>query len=111
MGLYLPIDFVRHANLGYAFVNLLDSDIAARFWKCFDGFSEWSTPTQKVCEVSWSKPCQGLRQHIDRFRNSPVMHESVPDACRPIILYEGTRVAFPPPTRAIQPPQCRDSRN
>merc|ERR1712216_1090715 len=29
--LYLPIDFVRKANIGYAFVNLVDAAAALRF--------------------------------------------------------------------------------
>ena len=28
-------------------------------------------PTAKVCEVRWSGPHQGLRAHVDRYRNSP----------------------------------------
>ena len=35
--------------------------------------------SQKVCEVCWGNPLQGLGAHIVRYRNSPVMHQSVPD--------------------------------
>ena len=73
--LYLPCDFHRHANLGYAFVNLVDEESVTLFWKAFDGFTEWALPTAKVGRVSFSGPHQGLLAHIERYRNSPVMHK------------------------------------
>merc|ERR1712176_902633 len=36
--LYLPIDFRRKANLGYAFINLVDTEATQALWKAFDGF-------------------------------------------------------------------------
>ena len=69
------------------------------FWESFDGFKRWSLPSAKaktaesalfsgslgdgslqllepreVCRVSWSGPHQGLAAHVERYRNSPVMH-------------------------------------
>eukprot|EP00435_Cladocopium_sp_Y103_P016855 s363_g4.t1 len=61
--LYLPIDFDRKANLGYAFEDVDD------FWSTFDGFGSWSFPSSKVCQVSWSGPKQGLKAHVDRYKN------------------------------------------
>ena len=29
----------------------------------------------QVCEVSWSGPKQGFKAHVDRYKNSPVMHK------------------------------------
>ncbi|CAE7480869.1 ML5 [Symbiodinium pilosum] len=57
--LYLPIDFQTHACLGYAFVNLVDPGVVPSFWRAFDGFSNWSLPSKKVCYISWSGPHQG----------------------------------------------------
>lgn len=37
--LYLPMDFGRWANLGYAFVNLVDASSTAAFWRTFNGFA------------------------------------------------------------------------
>mmetsp|Transcript_7672 Transcript_7672/g.12197 ORF Transcript_7672/g.12197 Transcript_7672/m.12197 type:complete len:340 (+) Transcript_7672:71-1090(+) len=103
--LYLPMDFDRRANLGYAFANLVDEEAAAAFWEAFDGFNRWCLPTSKVCQVRWSGPLQGLMSHLERYRNSPVMHPSVPDEYRPMIFSAGVRQAFPPPTRSLKPPQ------
>merc|ERR1712137_603171 len=105
--LYLPIDFARQANLGYAFVNLVDVQAAEEFKACFQGFSEWNGPSKKVCEVLWSTPCQGLEDHILRYRNSPVMHPVVPDECKPALFAFGERVPFPEPTKVIQRPRFR----
>lgn len=104
---YLPIDFNSQAGLGYAFVNLISEDDAQHFCKCFSGFSRWSMRSEKVCCVNWSRPNQGLLSHIDRYRNSSVMHAQVPDAFKPILLVDGIRVPFPSASRPIKAPQCR----
>merc|ERR1740122_466438 len=83
--LYLPIDFRTQAALGYAFVNLLDSDTVQRFWSYFDGFTNWALPSKKSSFVSWCEPHQGLQAHIERYRNSPVMHASVPEEYKPVL--------------------------
>lgn len=105
--LYLPIDFQTQACLGYAFVNLVDPGVVPAFWRAFDGFSNWSLPSRKVCYISWSGPHQGLEAHIDRHRNSPVMHPDVGDECKPLIFKDGMRVVFPAPTKSVRPPRVR----
>eukprot|EP00928_Gymnodinium_smaydae_P062307 TRINITY_DN461_c2_g1_i1.p1 TRINITY_DN461_c2_g1~~TRINITY_DN461_c2_g1_i1.p1 ORF type:complete len:362 (+),score=81.31 TRINITY_DN461_c2_g1_i1:73-1158(+) len=104
---YLPIDFTTCACLGYAFVNLLDASEAARFWATFDGFSQWAIPSKKRCYVSWSDPHQGLQSNIDRYKNSPVMHESVPEEYKPRLFVDGVPVPFSPSTRKVRVPRLR----
>lgn len=104
---YLPTDFTSHAGLGYTFVNLISPDVARRFWEHFDGFSKWALKSSKVCTPCWSMPHQGLKPHIERYRNSPVMHESVPDECKPLVFANGVRVSFPPPVRTVKAPRIR----
>ncbi|CAJ1387419.1 unnamed protein product [Effrenium voratum] len=101
---YLPCDFYRAANLGYAFVNMVDGISVDAVWKALDGFSEWSMATSKVCQVGWSGPHQGFKAHVDRYRNSPVMHKSVPDEYKPVILKDGRRKSFPRPTKKVKAP-------
>merc|ERR1712194_32767 len=101
---YLPVDFDTGAGLGYAFINVVTPDVVARFWKTFEGYKKWMFHSTKVCSVGWSTPHQGLAAHIERFRNSPLMHDSVKDEYRPILLEAGSRVAFPPPTRDLWAP-------
>ncbi|CAE7939289.1 unnamed protein product, partial [Symbiodinium sp. KB8] len=62
------------------------------------------SPPSDVCEVGWSGPHQGFKAHVERYRNSPVMHRSVPDAYKPIIFQDGVRQNFPRPTRKIKAP-------
>lgn len=108
--IYLPMDFARCANLGYAFINLVNVQSTRHFWKAFSGFSCWTIPTAKVCELGWSSPHQGLAAHIERYRDSPVMHPTVPDEYKPMLFHEGARIAFPPPTKALKQPHMHPRR-
>jgi len=101
---YLPIDFKRQAGLGYAFLNLVDPSVVSNFWATFDGYSGWVLPTTKVCEVCWSTPFQGLRANVQKWRNSSVMHASVPEEFKPCIFVDGMRTPFPSPTRPLHAP-------
>merc|ERR1712072_816951 len=65
---YMPIDFVRQASLGYAFINLATPNDVVSFWKAFDGFDSWVVQSPKVCRVSWSMPHQGYEAHVERYR-------------------------------------------
>jgi len=107
---YLPIDFRTGVSLGYAFVNLVSHMDALRFVEHFNGFSSWACASHKVCEVSWADPNQGHYENVERYRNSPVMHESVPDAFKPRLFVNGMRIAFPPPTKRIRAPRIRPAR-
>jgi len=108
--IYLPIDFKSRASLGYAFVNFSSPSVAQKFRSRFHGFSNWILPSRKVCIVNWSGPHQGLEAHIERYRNSPVMHEAVPDAYKPAIFQDGNRAHFPGPTRKLRAPRIRHFR-
>lgn len=103
----LPLDFKSHLNQGYAHVNLVDSIVAAEFWDHFNGFSRWWRAwCKEVCEVAWS-PLQGLEAHIERYRNSPLMHHLVPDEFRPAIFNDGLRSDFPLPNKKVRAPRIR----
>merc|ERR1712232_28123 len=102
--IYLPRDFKTSANLGYAFVNMLEHGEALKLQKHFTGFSRWCFPSFKRCEAAWSSQ-QGLSAYIDRYRNNPVMHESVPEEFKPALFQQGVQIAFPSPTRRLKMPQ------
>jgi len=104
---HLPIDFQTKVGLGYAIVNLVRHSVALQVVKHFQGFTRWPVPSDSVCEVAWNAPHQGLATHIDRYRNSPLMHPRVPDSYRPVLLENGVRVAFPAPTSRIRAPRIR----
>jgi hypothetical protein len=105
--IYVPIDFKRQRNLGYALINLVSPKEAIRFSNRFEGFCNWSCLCDTVCEVAWCNPHQGLPAHVERYRNSPVMHESVPEEWRPLLLSHGVSIPFPAPTTKIKCPKLK----
>jgi hypothetical protein len=105
--LHYPIDFHKRTGLGYAIVNMVNHNVAVDVRSHFEGFKSWPCPSDNICEVAWNTPHQGLMTHIERYRNSPLMHESVPETYRPILLENGIPQQFPPPTAQIRPPRIR----
>jgi hypothetical protein len=106
---YLPTDFRNVAGFGYAFVNFCTHERAQQAKVTFQGFSRWTVPSRKTCDVVWTNPEQGFDAHVQRFQNSPVMHESVPDEFKPVVFENGVRVPFPLPTKRIRAPRVRRS--
>lgn len=105
---YLPIDFKNSSGLGYAFVNMVSHEDALEVMNKLGGFKDWKVPSQKVCEVAWGNPeQQGLDFHISRYRNSPVMHNSVNEEFKPLIFQDGKPVPFPEPTKAPRRPRMK----
>ncbi|CAJ1406054.1 unnamed protein product [Effrenium voratum] len=104
---YLPIDFQTEASLGYAFVNLVDSFHVPKLQERLTGFKKWRVPSKKVCEVRLCGPWPDLEAHIERYRNSSVMHHTVPEEFKPALFENGKRVAFPKPSKVPRPPQIR----
>ena len=102
---YLPVDFGSGAGVGYSFINMISHQDAEHFREHFTGFNRWAFPSRKVAEVAWSNPNQGLAVHIERYRNSTVMHPLVLDEYKPALFSNGVRVSFPLPTRIIKAPQ------
>jgi hypothetical protein len=114
---YLPVDFVKWQNFGYAFVNFVSPKEASRSWQHFHGFTTWprdimsSSDSDKsetyICEVSWGDPLQGFEAYVERYRDSPVMHREVPEQYKPLIFSKGARVPFPAPTKRIRRPRLK----
>jgi len=107
---YIPVDFSTGAGLGYAFINMIAPASVNGLWEAFDGLASWSVDSDKVCTVSWSDPHQGLNAHIERYRNSPVMHPDVPDEWKPALFVNGVRVEFPAPTKKLKAPKVRSKK-
>lgn len=108
--IYLPVDFTTSETNGYAFINFVTPAEAQRFQDHFQGFSQWDVASDKECDVTWSNVLQGLAAHVDRYRSSPVMHDDMPDECRPAVFSDGVRAPFPPPLKRIRAPRIRHSR-
>jgi len=105
---YLPVDFTRRRGLGYALVSACTPEVAEVMLLRLDGYRLGRADSEEdVWQASWSDPCRSVAEHIERYRNSPVMHPNMPDEYKPAIFMDGKRVAFPPPTRPIRPPRIR----
>jgi hypothetical protein len=97
--MYVPYDFKRLpalANLGYFFVNFTSHKYALQAWLKFVGFNEWLTDSDKVMAATWASRMQGKAACIEKFQNSPVMHEKVPLECKPVLIENGMIVHLTP---------------
>lgn len=107
---YLPADLKLGGCFGYGFVNLVNPFQAQRFMDHFEGFS--FPPQEQPCVgVHTSEAIQGLDQLIERYRNSPLMHRSVPDIFKPTLYEDGVPVVFPHPTEKLRPPRHRTTQS
>lgn len=106
--IYVPIDFATGVSFGYAFVNLTSVDEAERFIARFDGL-KWGGASKKVCGVVRCDDGESPSERVERYRNLPVMHSSMPDSFKPAMYAGGQRVPFPPPTKKLRAPrvQCQ----
>lgn len=103
---YLPVDFQTELNHGYAFINLTTTENFERFLQHFTNFSNRMNSSDSVCEVSCLEDtAQGIDGMIERYRNSPMMHESVEDRFKPALFENGLRIPFPEPTKKIRAPR------
>jgi hypothetical protein len=96
---YLPMDFTLRQCIGYALIGLQEHEDGERLIAQLPEF-----------EPTWSSPAATLEEHIDRYRNSPVMHPNMPDEYKPAIFSQGMRVPFPVPTRSIRAPRIRHAK-
>jgi hypothetical protein len=105
--LYLPVDFGTLRSFGYAVVNFVTHADAVHFGHFFHGFQglvdEAGNHMSGV--VEWSGALQGLENHVERYRDSPMMHPRVRDELKPMLFARGQRVAFPPPTKVLKMPR------
>jgi hypothetical protein len=102
---YVPFKFKTELNQGYAFINLTTAENAESFRAHFAGFTAWGMPSHMVCETIWSDTLQGIDAHVGRYRDSPIMHESVEDRFRPLLFKDGQRIPFPEPTIQVKKPR------
>lgn len=111
--LFMPVGVNSGKSVGHAFVNFVTPEEGCRFGKHFRGFewpaTEGKAPAkkQRTAKVSSRGLRQGLEANIQAFRNDMAMHESFPDECRPILMWDGQRIPFPPPTEALIKPAIR----
>lgn len=125
--IYLPFDWgdrnskLGTPNRGYAFVNCTSHSEALSTMKKFEGFKEWKKDRGcgKTCDVKVAyvkdkdgtpgKLRRGLREHIEHYRDNPVMHPMVKPEHKPAI-YSGppgkkVEMKFPGTTIKLKKPR------
>jgi len=112
---YLPVHFETgkaRAFFDGAFVNVVSIEAKKRFLQHFSGFTSPAADQGKIgcpkpLEVQTTSGTQGLQANIDKFRNSPVMHDSVPSEFKPVVFVDGKVADFPLPTKEVRAPRMR----
>jgi len=92
--MYLPMDFKKGKVFGHAIINFTTNESAEQASFHFAGAG---------ATIEWSDQNQGFDALIQRYRNSPIMHPTMPEASKPLIFSNGSVVPFPSPTEEIQP--------
>jgi len=98
---YLPIDFRSGCNMGYAFVNMLESRGVLTLHAALDGKGWNIFNSDKVCSVTFAR-IQGSRALVEHFRSSMLLLQSGPE-CLPVLInaVTGERESFPTPRRQL----------
>ena len=78
--LYLPVDFKRGRNFGYAFVNLVVPFVEKFIGKKWSSFKN----STKLCDITYAK-IQGKEAMLKGFETSAVLMEKG-EECRPKVL-------------------------
>jgi len=101
---YMPMNLRSDGSFGYAFVDLTNATVAVQLMKQLQLLEDgW--------QAIWSST-QGMTANVERYRNSPLMHETVPAECKPALYDEhGVQVPFPAPTKYIAKPRIHYSKS
>jgi hypothetical protein len=81
---YLPIDYSNNCNLGFAFINFVDSMHIILFFDQFRGRKWNKFNSDKICELAYAK-FQGKSELINHFEKGAVLKYVTEDK-RPLIL-------------------------
>lgn len=108
---HVPVNFQAMVGNGYGLVNMVSNAAAERALLYFQGWSQWQTEASPACDLGWSNALQGLTAHVDRYRDSPVMHESIGEQFKPALFSAGSRIAFPEPTKQLRAPRVRHNKS
>jgi hypothetical protein len=104
---YLPHSFETRLAFCYSFINFVSAEEAHRCVSSLDGLEALVAKGGLCISVSFAESMHGLEAHIERYRNSSVMHPVVPDAMKPALYRGGVRIPFPAPTKRIRVPRGR----
>lgn len=82
--LYLPLDYVNNCNLGFAFINFVESFHIILFFELFRGKKWKRFNSEKICELAYAK-IQGKSDLITHFEKGTVLNFESKDK-KPLIM-------------------------
>lgn len=102
---YMPMNLRGQGNFSYAFINFTSHAVAAQVMMQMQRLEHDDPSSSERWTSVWST-CQGLSANVERYRNSPLMHDLVPKECKPALYdHSGNPVPFPKPTKTIPKPR------
>lgn len=102
---YMPMNLRANGNFGYAFINFASNSVAAHVMMHMQRDEHDGSDSSDKWTCQWSN-CQGWDANVERYRNSPLMHETVPQDCKPAVFDGyGKQTVFPEPTKRIPKPR------
>lgn len=82
---YLPIDFNKKSNAGYAFINFKTAKEIVKFYLELEGKTwDFANTKNKLCYLSYAR-IQGFRAISEHFEKSQIMKQ-IDDKLKPIII-------------------------
>lgn len=101
---YLPVKLPSFSIIGYAVLGCTSCVAAGRCWERLNGAQPWCDRQNRVLYVERMTSCSCSLELVSRYRDSPIMHDLVPDRFKPVVLDRGERGKFPPPTKKLEAP-------
>jgi len=102
--IYVPWNLQKQIAVGFAFVNMTSHEGATSAIARLQGCMLFSQRKDLALEICWAEQHQGLAAQIARYRDSAIMHPSVPDSFKPKVFSEGVCQPFPEPTTTLNTP-------
>ena len=82
---YLPMDYKNKCNIGYSFVNFLNSKTTAQFFTEFNNRNWSQFKSHKICAIKYGR-IQGKGNLIQHFLKTNVVR-GAPESYRPLLFY------------------------
>ena len=98
--LYVPSDFSTRVNVGYCFVNFVESKYAQQFARVFHRLHLSGFKSKKLVQISLGTT-QGLKPNIAKFEDSTLCSEFVAPEFHPLIF--DTKTGEEIPFRSLMP--------
>lgn len=71
--LYLPCDIKNNCNVGYGFINFVNTEVLHQFYSRFHNKKWLKFRSDKICVLTYAR-LQGLSSLIEHFQNSKVLN-------------------------------------